>query len=81
MTLPFFAFWIIGILVLLSSIKIVRESERAAIFRSGQFLAVRGPGFIWVVPILDRVEIVDLNLWIPEWQGLSKTDLDERVKS
>ncbi len=49
--------------------------------RLGQFLAVCGPGIIFLIPIVDKVKVVDLNKWIPEWQELSKSELDERVKA
>jgi hypothetical protein len=30
---------------------------------------------------VDRTQIIDLNKWVPDWQGLSKGELDDRVKS
>jgi regulator of protease activity HflC (stomatin/prohibitin superfamily) len=73
--------WIVLIIAATSSIKIIRENQRAAVFRLGRFVGVRGPGLIYVVPIIDKTEIVDLNKWVPEWRGLSKSDLEDRVKS
>jgi regulator of protease activity HflC (stomatin/prohibitin superfamily) len=74
-------FWIVLTIAATSSIKIIRENQRAAVFRLGRFVGVRGPGLIYVVPIIDKTEIVDLNKWVPEWRELSKSDLDDRVKS
>jgi hypothetical protein len=31
--------------------------------------------------MVDKAEIIDLNKWIPEWQGLSEQELIERAKS
>jgi regulator of protease activity HflC (stomatin/prohibitin superfamily) len=64
-----------------SSIKIIKEYQRAAVFRLGQLIGVRGPGLIFVLPMVDKAEIVDLNKWIPGWRGLSEDELRERVKS
>jgi regulator of protease activity HflC (stomatin/prohibitin superfamily) len=38
-----------------SGIKILKESERVAVFRLGKFLRISGPGIIWVTPILDKI--------------------------
>ncbi len=73
--------WIILMIVVASSIKIIKEYQRAAVFRLGQFFGVRGPSVIFMIPVVDKIQIIDLNKWIPDWQRLSKTELDERVKS
>ena len=54
--------FIIVILVILgSSIKIVREYERAVIFRLGRLLGAKGPGLILLIPGIDRPTVVDLR--------------------
>ena len=37
------------------SIVIARSDERAVVFRLGEFLNVRSPGVVMIVPFLDRV--------------------------
>ncbi len=59
--------WIVTILVLLAillpqMIRILREYERAVVFRLGKFLSVKGPGFIILIPFIDRIERVDLRV-------------------
>ena len=41
----------------------VQEFERAVIFRMGRLLAggARGPGVFFVVPCVDRFEIIDMR--------------------
>jgi regulator of protease activity HflC (stomatin/prohibitin superfamily) len=73
--------WLVLMFALYSSIKIIKEYQRAAVFRLGQFFGVRGPWTFFVIPFVDKIQIVDLNKWIPDWQRLSKVALDERVKS
>ena len=46
---------------LLISIRILREYERAVVFRLGRLLPVRGPGLVWLVPWVDRMVRVDLR--------------------
>ena len=46
-----------------SGIKILKEWERVAILRLGKFKHIRGPGVIWVTPMLDQVAMrVSLRL-------------------
>ncbi len=55
----------IGIVILLfivtRAIKIVREYQRLVLFRLGRSLGTRGPGFVLIIPIVDRVVWVDLR--------------------
>jgi regulator of protease activity HflC (stomatin/prohibitin superfamily) len=49
--------------VVLASLKMARQWEQAVILRAGKFLAVRGPGLFWIVPILDNVAaMIDTRL-------------------
>ena len=77
----FIVLWFVLMILAASSIKVIKEYQRAAIFRLGEFIAVRGPGLVWLVPMVDKAEIIDLNRWVPEWRSLSSEELDERVKS
>jgi regulator of protease activity HflC (stomatin/prohibitin superfamily) len=46
-----------------SGIKVLKEWERVAILRLGKFKHIRGPGVIWVTPIIDSVAMrVSLRL-------------------
>jgi len=46
-----------------SGIKVLKEWERVAILRLGKFKHIRGPGIIWVWPILDKIAMkVSLRL-------------------
>jgi len=79
--IPFIIIVVLMILFFVSSIRIIRESQRAAIFRLGQFVGVGGPGIVFLIPIVDKVKMVDLNKSVPEWQQLSENELYERVKA
>jgi regulator of protease activity HflC (stomatin/prohibitin superfamily) len=65
----------------LTSIRVVREDHRLVIFRLGRYLGVRGPGLVFGIPVIDKTQDVNLTESLPRWQGLSKQDLDEKVKS
>jgi len=49
------------IVVLPSAIKIVREYQRLVLFRLGRAVGIKGPGLVWIFPIIDRVTWVDLR--------------------
>ncbi|HOQ12683.1 MAG TPA: SPFH domain-containing protein, partial [Spirochaetota bacterium] len=54
------------LLILIPSIKIIKEYERAVIFRLGRLLAPpkgpKGPGLIFVIPFIDKFVRVNLRL-------------------
>ena len=56
MQTPFIVVIVIGITLLISIVKIIKEYERAVIFRLGKYAGVRGPGIIFVIPMLERME-------------------------
>ncbi len=77
--LPGIIFLLIILLILLAmSIKIVREYERAVIFRLGRLLGAKGPGIFFVIPFVDNFIKVDLRLTtvdVPEQQIITKDNV------
>lgn len=64
--MPFEVSYVIALVVvafylLYAGIKIVREYQRLVVFRLGKFHATRGPGIVYLVPIIDRAVWVDLR--------------------
>jgi len=56
-------FGIMTVLLLVKMIKIVKEYERAVIFRLGRVLGTpKGPGVFVVLPIIDKIRIIDLRI-------------------
>jgi regulator of protease activity HflC (stomatin/prohibitin superfamily) len=49
-------------MVLASAIRILREYERAVIFRLGRLVGVKGPGLVILIPIIDRMVRVSLRV-------------------
>ncbi len=54
---------LVAIFILFQAIKIVREYERVVIFRLGRFSGVKGPGIFFIIPIIDRVILLDLRVF------------------
>lgn len=53
---------IIFIITIASSIRIIREYERAVVFRLGRLIGAKGPGLIILIPFIDRAIKVDLRV-------------------
>ncbi len=75
---------VVGILVwiLSMSIKIVKEYERAVLFRLGRFVGIKGPGLFFIIPFIDKMIIVDLRLKtadVPQQKALTKDNVEVSV--
>jgi len=53
---------LLAIIVLPQAIRILREYERGVIFRLGKLLGTKGPGMIFLIPIVDRMVKMDLRV-------------------
>lgn len=49
------------VILLASAIKVLREYERAVIFRLGRVIATKGPGLIILIPFIDKMVKVSLR--------------------
>ena len=52
----------IVVLFLASSIKIVQEYERGVIFRLGRCVGAKGPGVFFVLPVIDKITKINLQI-------------------
>lgn len=53
---------ILVVFFLTNAIKILREYERAVVFRLGRVIGAKGPGLIILIPVIDRMRKVSLRL-------------------
>jgi regulator of protease activity HflC (stomatin/prohibitin superfamily) len=60
-SVPAFVIIVFLIIVLGSSIRILREYERGVVFRLGRLISVRGPGLIILIPVIDKIVKVSLR--------------------
>jgi regulator of protease activity HflC (stomatin/prohibitin superfamily) len=71
--------------ILAASIKVIREYERAIVFRLGRLLPEpKGPGLFFLIPIVDRMVKVDLRtitLMIPPQEVITKDNVPVRVNA
>jgi regulator of protease activity HflC (stomatin/prohibitin superfamily) len=60
--MPYLAtFLVLFVLLLASAIRILREYERGVIFRLGRLVGAKGPGLIFLIPIVDRMVKISLR--------------------
>ncbi len=53
---------ILAVIVLPQALRILREYERGVIFRLGKLLGAKGPGLIFLIPIVDKMVRMDLRV-------------------
>ena len=66
------------------SLKLVKEYERAVIFRLGRLLGVKGPGLFFVIPFLDQVVVVDqrtLVIDVPRQEAITMDNIPAIVNA
>ncbi len=54
--------FILAVIVLPQALRILREYERGVIFRLGKLLGAKGPGIIFLIPIVDKMVRMDLRV-------------------
>jgi len=53
---------LVVLVILVYSIRVIREYERAVVFRLGRVIGVKGPGLVVIIPVIDRIMIIDLRI-------------------
>jgi len=76
---------VIVLFLLFSMIKIIKEYERAVIFRLGKYAGVRGPGIIFIIPIIERMEqrmdMRTIPLDVPPQDVITKDNVSIKVNA
>ena len=57
-----FSIFILVLFILyVSNMRVVRENTRLSIYRLGRYIGDKGPGMVFVIPLIDRVEVKELR--------------------
>jgi regulator of protease activity HflC (stomatin/prohibitin superfamily) len=75
---------VVVLLLLLSGLKVLREYERAVVFRLGRLTAARGPGIIYVIPLVEqmfRVELRTITLDVPSQDVITRDNVSIQVNA
>jgi len=75
---------LIGVIALVSGVKIVREYERGVVLRLGRLVAARGPGVIYVIPGIEQMYKMDLRtitLDVPSQDVITRDNVSVKVSA
>ncbi len=67
-----------------AAVKILREYERAVVFRMGRLIGQKGPGLVFLIPVIDRMVRVDLRTIvdaIPPQDLITRDNVPARVNA
>ncbi len=70
------------IVVALLSIRIINQYERGVLFRLGRFSGVREPGLNLIIPVVDRLDVLDVRtnvISIPQQETMSKDNVSVSI--
>jgi regulator of protease activity HflC (stomatin/prohibitin superfamily) len=74
----------IVVIFVLSGLKILNEYERSVVFRLGRLTPYRGPGVVFIIPILERQVRIDLRtvtLEIPPQDVITRDNVTVKVSA
>ncbi len=75
---------VIGGILLVSGVKIIKEYDRAVIFRLGRMVDPRGAGIIYVIPLIERMLRVDLRtvtMDVPPQDVITRDNVSVKVNA
>jgi len=71
-------------LIIINAIKILREYQRGVVFTLGRFTSVKGPGLVFVIPVLQQMVRVDLRVItmdVPSQDVISRDNVSVKVNA
>ncbi len=72
------------IIIVFNSIRILNEYERGVVFRLGRINGVKGPGIIFLIPMIDRMQKISLRtvvLDVPPQDVITKDNVSIKVNA
>jgi regulator of protease activity HflC (stomatin/prohibitin superfamily) len=81
---PGVAVVLVIVILLASGLKVVREYERAVVFRLGRLTAARGPGIIYIIPFIEQMSRLDLRtitLDVPSQDVITRDNVSIKVNA
>src|SRR5207245_11240056 len=75
---------LVVIVFLVSGLRVLREYERAVVFRLGRLVGARGPGVIYIIPGIEKAVRIDLRtitMDIPSQDVITKDNVSLKVNA
>jgi len=76
--------FVIAAIALISGIKILKEYQRAVVFRLGRMVAPRGPGITYVIPLVEkmvRIDLRTLTMEVPPQDVITRDNVSVKVSA
>jgi regulator of protease activity HflC (stomatin/prohibitin superfamily) len=76
------SFFLVALVIIGTSVKILREYERGVVFTFGRFQSTKGPGLVFLVPFVQEMVRVDLRIRvieIPSQDVISRDNVSMKV--
>jgi regulator of protease activity HflC (stomatin/prohibitin superfamily) len=81
---PVATFFVIVVAAIISGIKILKEYERAVVFRLGRMVGARGPGLVYVIPGIEKMVRMDMRtvtMDIPPQDVITRDNVSVKVNA
>src|ERR671915_808968 len=77
-------FLILVLIAIITGIKILKEYERAVVFRLGRMVGARGPGLVYIIPGIEKMVKMDLRtvtMDIPPQDVITRDNVSVKVNA
>jgi regulator of protease activity HflC (stomatin/prohibitin superfamily) len=81
---PISVILLVGGALLISGLRILKEFERGVVFRLGRLVGARGPGLVYLLPLVEKMERVDLRTItfdVPPQDVITKDNVSVKVNA
>jgi len=81
---PVVIFVAIIVILILSGVRILNEYERGVVFRLGRIVPPKGPGFKWIIPMVDKMVKISLRIItmdVPPQDIITKDNVSVKVNA
>jgi regulator of protease activity HflC (stomatin/prohibitin superfamily) len=75
---------LVALIILGNAIRVLKEYERGVVFRLGRLIGAKGPGLILLIPIIDKLQKVDLRtvtLDVPPQDVITRDNISVKVNA
>ena len=75
---------IVALGFVISGLKVLKEYERGVIFRLGRLVAARGPGIVYVIPVIEkmqRIELRTITMDVPPQDVITRDNVSVKVSA
>ena len=75
---------ILALAFVISGLKVLKEYERGVIFRLGRLVASRGPGIVYVIPVIEkmqRIELRTITMDVPPQDVITRDNVSVKVSA